>query len=87
VKAHDPVAMGRAKRENADLGIVFCESPAAVAADANALVLVTDWPAYLELPWAEIAKGMRHAFVVDARNCLDRAGLAGCGLRCVGIGR
>src|SRR5207249_1810278 len=49
VKAHDPVAMERFKKEYPALGQILCETPAEVARDADALVLVTEWPQYGEL--------------------------------------
>src|ERR1700680_4487029 len=44
VKVHDPVAMERFQQEYGDLGAICCESPEQVADEADALVLVTEWP-------------------------------------------
>jgi len=49
VRAHDPVALDRARREHAASGIQFCDGPEAVAQNSDALVLVTEWPQYQEL--------------------------------------
>src|ERR1035441_10904764 len=58
-RAHDPVALERARHEYADCGIVFCESAAEVADSADALVLVTEWPEYRDLDWEDLVGGMR----------------------------
>jgi UDPglucose 6-dehydrogenase len=87
VRAHDPVAMGRARAECADLDISFAESPAALAFDADALVLVTDWPQYRELPWVAMARSMRTPLLLDGRNYLDRETLERAGFRYLGMGR
>ena len=85
VRAHDPVALERAKRECAGLGVVWCDKPEDLAQDADALVLVTEWPQYRELDWERLAREMRTPFVLDGRLFLDRARLAKAGLRCAGI--
>jgi UDPglucose 6-dehydrogenase len=54
-----------------------------LAEEADALVLLTAWPEYLRLPWAELAARMRTRLVLDGRNVLDREALAREGLRCV----
>jgi UDPglucose 6-dehydrogenase len=83
VKAHDPVAMDRFRRECPDLGLMLCCSPEEVAAEADALVLVTEWPEYSILPWEQIGACMRTRLVVDGRQVLDRQQLKAAGFRCV----
>src|SRR5579871_3414927 len=85
VKAHDPVAMGRFQEQYGDLGVVCCESAEAVAEDADAVVLVTEWQHYRELDWERIPALMRSPILVDGRNALDRARLTRYGFRYVGI--
>lgn len=82
VRAHDPVATARAQAEYPGLA-EFCETVYEVADEADALVLVTAWPEYLGLPWAELAARMRTPLVLDARNVLDPEVLSRAGLRCV----
>lgn len=86
VRVHDPVAMERARREHPHLALHYCETPEQVAEEADALVLVTEWAMYRELPWEEIARRMRRAVLVDGRNFLDRAQMAALGFRYVGVG-
>lgn len=86
VRVHDPVAMEKARREHPHLALHYCETPEQVAEEADALVLVTEWAMYRELPWEEMARRMRRAVLVDGRNFLDRAQMAALGFRYVGIG-
>ncbi len=85
VKAHDPVAMDRFKQEYPDIGVVCCDTAEAVAEDADALVLVTEWPQYRDLPWEELAGRMRTPIVLDGRHVLDRVRLGRFGFRYIGI--
>ncbi len=83
VKVHDPVAMERFRRENADLEVSICETAEEVAADSDALVLVTEWPEYRELDWPALKTKMRSPVVLDGRQFLDRAGMTRAGFRFV----
>jgi UDPglucose 6-dehydrogenase len=81
VRAHDPVAMDRFRREFADLEVTCCDSAADVARGADALVLVTEWPEYRELDWESLSSSMRTAIVLDGRNAFDRARMTRAGFR------
>ena len=81
VKAHDPVAMERFQEQYPDLDITLCAAPEAVAEDADALVLVTEWQQYRDLGWESIRNSMRTPVVLDGRYHLDRARLARAGFR------
>jgi UDPglucose 6-dehydrogenase len=54
---------------------------------ADACVLVTEWPEFANLDWAEVAGRMRGTIVVDGRNFLDRQRVIDAGLVYEGIGR
>ena len=56
-----------------------------VADDADALVLVTEWPQYRELDWEPLAGRMRTRIVLDGRHALDRVRLTRFGFRYLGI--
>ncbi len=86
VRAHDPVALERARRECASLGITFCDSVEAAAGDADALLLVTEWPQYRELDWEALAKKMANPLLIDGRNCLEAGVLERAGFRYLGMG-
>jgi UDPglucose 6-dehydrogenase len=81
VRVHDPVAMDRFRREHADLEVTCCASPFEVARDADALVLVTEWPEYRDLDWESVCSSMRTAIVLDGRNVFDKSRMARAGFR------
>ena len=81
VRAHDPVAMERFRKENPNSDVQCCHTAEDVAAGADALVLLTEWPHYQDLNWEKLARSMRSAILLDARNALDRARLTRAGFR------
>jgi len=85
VKAHDPVAMERFKKEHPDLELTQCESPEDVAEGADALVLVTEWPEYSSLNWDRMAASMKSPILLDGRHVLDRQRVTAAGFRCMGL--
>src|SRR5579864_2702625 len=85
VKAHDPVAMDRFRREHPDLNVTLCENPEDVAREADAVVLVTEWSQYLEMDWEPVARSMRTAVVLDGRLVLDRARMSRAGFKYLGL--
>ena len=72
VRVHDPVAMDRFRREHPDLEVVCCPTAAEVAADADAIVLVTEWPEYRDLDWEAVAASMRTAILLDGGMLSNR---------------
>jgi UDPglucose 6-dehydrogenase len=85
VIAYDPVAEEQARALVS--GISFADSPLAAADGVDAVVLVTEWPEFLELDWNEVAKTMRGKLVIDGRNALDADALEAVGLDYEGVGR
>jgi len=87
VKAYDPIAMAACRELRPDLRIRYCESAQDLAAEADALVLVTEWREFRELDLAALARTMTRPVLVDGRNlfCPDAARAAG--FDYTGIGR
>jgi UDPglucose 6-dehydrogenase len=85
VKAHDPVAMESFRLHYPDSGVLCCATPEEVAHEADALVLVTEWPQYRELNWEQVCASMRSPILLDGRNVLDRARLTRTGFRYIGL--
>jgi len=85
----DPKALDNAKRDLADLqGIVYEGDEYKAAADADAIVLMTDWRHYPTLDWQKIYDSMRKpALVFDTRNCLDAAELRNIGFKVLNVGK
>jgi len=81
VKVHDPVAMKRFKKEHAGLDVALASDAQEAARDADAVVLVTEWPLYLDLDWEALAAVMRTPILLDTRHALDRGRITRAGLR------
>jgi UDPglucose 6-dehydrogenase len=85
VCATDPLALDAARI--ALPSVELAGDPYLCCRDADAVLLVTEWPQYLALDWARIAGEVAERIVVDARNCLDGKLLAALGFRYIGVGR
>jgi UDPglucose 6-dehydrogenase len=85
VAAYDPVAEEQARRLVS--GIAFADSPLDAVRDADAVVLVTEWPEFMELDWKRLAEEMSGELVIDGRNALDPRAVHDAGLTYEGIGR
>ncbi|MBM3457374.1 MAG: UDP-glucose/GDP-mannose dehydrogenase family protein [Armatimonadetes bacterium] len=85
VRAYDPEAGEAARRR--DLGFDICSSALEAARDADAVVLLTEWPEFRETDWVALRDVMRRPLIVDGRNTLDRATLLWHGFEYCGVGR
>jgi UDPglucose 6-dehydrogenase len=83
VRAWDPVVDGKAVLPDADVAA----TPLEALDGADGAILATAWPELRELDWADAAKRMRTALLVDGRNMLDPAALRAAGFDYSGIGR
>jgi UDPglucose 6-dehydrogenase len=82
VSAWDPVVSGDELH-----GVEVAATPEAAAADADAVVVVTEWPQLADVDWAGVAGTMRTRVLIDGRNYLDPAQLTAAGFAYEGIGR
>jgi UDP-glucose 6-dehydrogenase len=85
VRAYDPVAIDEAQKLM--IGVEFCDSALGAVAGVDAVVLVTEWPEFRELAWAEVAGQMTGNVFIDGRNFIDPAAVSDAGLVYEGIGR
>jgi UDPglucose 6-dehydrogenase len=85
IRAFDPQAMKKASSEIPE--IFYGRDPYEVAAGAEALVLATEWPEFLDLDWAKIRAVMARPFILDGRNFLPRSILTTMGFEYIGMGR
>src|SRR5579884_2706830 len=85
VTAYDPVAEEQARRLVS--GITFADSVLGALEGADAAVLVTEWPEFIDLDWSDVAKAMVGAVVIDGRNCIAPEHVRDAGLVYEGIGR
>lgn len=85
VSAYDPVAMEEAKHQLANT-ITYAKDPNDALLDADALLLITEWPEF-RMPNFEVVKRlMRKPVIFDGRNQYDRAELRAMGFTYYGIG-
>jgi len=77
--------MERFRRENPDLAVQCCSSPQDVASEADAVVLVTEWPEYADLSWEKLGASMRSRIVLDGRQLLDRERMERAGFKYLGL--
>lgn len=83
---YDPMASDEELAEYSDL-VTRAKSVRELARGAHALVLVTEWPEFRELPFEALAKSMKHPLLVDSKNFLDPGKVARAGLDYQGFGR
>ncbi|MEU5691045.1 UDP-glucose/GDP-mannose dehydrogenase family protein [Actinosynnema sp. NPDC020468] len=67
--------------------VLVVGDPQQAVKDADAVVLLTEWPEFRKLDWADLAERMAGRVVVDTRNLLDQDVLRLADLDTVGIGR
>jgi UDPglucose 6-dehydrogenase len=85
IRAFDPVAEDEARKLMPELD--YSDSGLDTVTDADAAVLVTEWPELLALNWSEVAAAMKGTLVIDGRNALQPEVIRAAGLLYEGIGR
>jgi len=87
VRAYDPIAMPACRKQQPGLKIRYCDSVEELAADADALVLVTEWQEFRGLDLAKLARLMATPVLVDGRNLFHPEAAQAAGFHYTGIGR
>ena len=85
VRAYDPVAEDEARKLMS--GIEYADSALSALEGADACIIVTEWPEFMELDWQAAAERMAGGIVIDGRNCVDPRAVRAAGLAYEGIGR
>jgi UDPglucose 6-dehydrogenase len=85
VRAYDPKAMPVLQRQLT--GIDYCEDAYAVAAGADALLVVTEWDEFRNLDLNRLKRIMRRPVIVDGRNIYDPKTMRDAGFVYRGVGR
>src|SRR5207253_75039 len=67
--------------------VEFCREPDHVARDADALLILTEWPEFRQLDWKRVYDAMSRPLIVDGRNLLDPATMTELGFEYHGFGR
>ena len=83
VRAWDPLVTGHPELD----GVVIAPSLLEALRDADAAVIVTEWPEFEGVASAEVREAMRTPLIVDGRNLLDPVAVRAAGFDYEGIGR
>ncbi|MBI4056103.1 MAG: UDP-glucose/GDP-mannose dehydrogenase family protein [Elusimicrobia bacterium] len=87
VHVYDPVAMPKAKTVSGYQGVRFCKDAYECAREADALVLVTEWPEFAKLDFKKIRTIMHRPLLIDGRNLYDPKKLRDLGFTYKSVGR
>ena len=85
IAAYDPAAMEKAQAIFPQIS--YQQDPYAVAQNADALLLVTEWEEFRALDWERIHRSMARPLVIDGRNLLQPAVMAKLGFEYHSFGR
>lgn len=85
VKAFDPVAMEEAHRDLGDT-ITYTKDEYEALVDADALLLVTEWPEFRVPNFTVVNKLLKNKIIFDGRNVYDQAEMNELGYTYYGIG-
>ena len=86
VTAFDPEAMDNVKRYSG-LNISYANSMLDALADADALIIVTEWAEFRSIDLEEVRKRLKKAVIFDGRNIYDLEDLKGKGFYYASMGR
>jgi UDPglucose 6-dehydrogenase len=87
IKAYDPVAMTACQEQHPELKIQYCKSMLDAVADADALVIITEWQEFRTANLTELALQMARPVLVDGRNIFEPELARLAGFDYTGIGR
>jgi UDPglucose 6-dehydrogenase len=85
IRAYDPKAMEKARPLVPE--VTMTEKPEDVAEGADALLVLTEWNDFKQLPWAAIKKRMLSPLLFDGRNLLNPEEMRAHGFTYASIGR
>ena len=86
VKGYDPVSM-TAAASMMPPGMKFAEDPYELAADCDAVILVTEWNEFKQLDFERVRQSMKTPVLVDGRNVYDPELMRALGFTYRGVGR
>jgi UDPglucose 6-dehydrogenase len=86
LQAFDPAISPADSAFDGDL-LTVVEDPYVAAKDADALVILTEWPEFRGLDWPRLAAAVRQPIVVDTRNLVDPDVLRRAGFSWIAVGR
>jgi len=88
ISAYDPAAMKRTEEVlPAGPSLTYAATAYAAAADADALLVLTDWKEFAELDLQRLNQTLRYPIVIDGRNLFEPAVMQHHGFTYLSIGR
>jgi UDPglucose 6-dehydrogenase len=88
IRAYDPAAMERSKQVlPPSAALTYADSEFDAAADADALLILTDWKEFREIDLQRLNKTLRYPIVIDGRNLFEPAVMQHHGFTYLSIGR
>ncbi len=88
LKLFDPVAMENARTKLAGLkNAVFCSSEFEAMGEADAVLILTEWPQFKELDWQKAKFLLKRPLVLDGRNLFVPERMKQLGFEYVSMGR
>ncbi len=85
IKAWDPVAEEKVREIYQE--VIYCPSPYEALEDADALIIITEWPQVKNLNLTKVKNLMRNPLIIDGRNVLNKKQATKLGITYLGIGR
>ncbi len=85
IQVYDPQAMERMKAVFPSLH--YCADPHEAAENAEALMIVTEWPEFKNLDWERVKHSMLRPLILDGRNLLNGDEMAALGFEYQGVGK
>jgi UDPglucose 6-dehydrogenase len=87
IRAYDPAAMKQASAVLPEAQIAYSESAYDAASQADALLILTDWPEFATLDLGRLRTLLAYPIVVDGRNLYDPATMRDRGFIYYSVGR
>ena len=88
VAAFDPAAMQRTEQVlPVRAGLRYASDAYDAASDADALLILTDWPEFSELDLRRVNQSLRYPIVIDGRNLYDPGVMTDHGFTYLSVGR
>ncbi|MFH0855217.1 MAG: UDP-glucose/GDP-mannose dehydrogenase family protein [Candidatus Omnitrophota bacterium] len=85
IRAYDPKAMKKAKRELKKT--TFCADAYSACRGSDCLLIATEWDEFRKLDFRRVKKMLKRPLIIDGRNLLEPKGLEKSGFCYVGVGR
>ena len=85
VTAYDPQAMENAKKLLPPID--YAKDAYGAAKGRDALLLLTQWPQFLEIDLEKVKREMKRAVIIDGRNMFDKEKILSFGFKYAGVGR